>query len=276
MQPEWSRWLSGMTTFKEEQGMLCIFCIVLFIVLWQRGSLKKQSLFVASLVLGVLVVCPLTAVALLKVFTPFYDWTDLQLIWPITLLVAFGGVEAVYFLKSLEIPGLRIRQIAKTMISIFCVAFVLLVATNFHGLDRRTEANKDGVPVEVAEVYDSLYEMVGAQPLVLAAPSSMLQYTRLYETAWQPLYGRDLWSGKAASYINSGYEAEYEYYSLLEENTLLPEEHLRLTELINEQQTDCVIVPIYWPSEMGNMPGYETVDLNRYYSAIIKKDLIIE
>ena len=276
MQLEWSRWLSGMTAFKEEQGMLWIICVVLYVLLWRKGSLKKHSLFMVSLLLGLLVVIPATAIVLLKIFTPFYEWTDLQLLWPITFLMAFGAVEAVFFLKERDIPGLRIGKDIKEVISIGCVAAVLFAATGFRGLASRGAVNENGVPIETAEVFDALYEAVGDQQMILAAPSRMLQYARLYETEWQTLYGRDLWDGKAASYINSGYDVEYEYYSLFEKNTLLSEEHLALTDLMNLELVDCAIVPIYWPGEMGPMPGYTVIDLNNYYSAIIKKDLIIE
>lgn len=276
MQLEWSRWLSGMTVFKEQQGMLWIFCVVLYVILWQKGSLKKYSLFMVSLLLGLLVVFPATAIVLLKIFTPFYDWKDLQLLWPITLLMAFGGVEAVFFLKDRDIPEMHIGKSVKVVISIGCVVTLLFVATGFRGLTSRMAANENGVPAETAEVFDALYEVVGDRHMILAAPGRMLQYARLYETEWQTLYGRDLWDGKAASYINSGYGVEYEYYSLLEKNTLLPEEHLALTDLMNKELVDCAIVPIYWPGEMGPMPGYTVMDLNDYYSAIIKKDLIIE
>ena len=275
MQLEWNKWIEGMTAFKTGQGMLWIFCLILFVLLWYRGELKHR-LFVASIVLGILTICPVTAVVLLKIYTPFYDWSDLQQILPMMLLLAVLGVEAFGFLKDMAVPGLRLGQTAKNIISGVCVVILFMAATNFHGFDERPEANTSGVPVETAEVFEALYDVVGDQPIVLAAPGEILQYTRLFEADWQPLYGRDLWSAKAASYINSGYDTEYEYYTLLGKAEPETEEYDRLTALINEEQVDCVIVPYYWLEEMGDMSVYEPVVLTDIYTGIIKKDLIIK
>lgn len=276
MQLEWNRWMEGMTAFKTGQGMLWIFCLILFVLLWWRGELKRHSLFVVSIILGILTICPVTAVVLLKVYTPFYGWSDLQQILPMTLLLAVLGVEAFWFLKDMNVPGLRLGQTAKNTISGICVVILLLTATNFHGFDERPKANAGGVPAEVAVLFEALYDVVGEQPIVLAASGEMLQYTRLFEDDWQPLYGRDLWSAKSASYINSGYDTEYEYYTFLGKAELEPEEYNRLTALINEEQVDCVIVPCYWMEAMGDMYAYEPVVLSDVYTGIIKKDLIIK
>ena len=110
--------------------------------------------------------------------------------------------------------------------------------------------------------------------MVLAAKWDMLQYARLYEQAWILLYGRDLWNGRSASYIFSGYDREYVYYDYLKYDVLELGEYKELTVLVNENIVDCMIVPFYWLHEMGEMPAYETVRLTDIYTAIIKKDMI--
>ncbi len=274
MQLEWSRFLSGITAFKERQGMLWLFCLVLFILLWRKGQLKRHGLFLTSLILGILVICPMTAVVLLKGYTPFYDWFDLQLLLPTTLLIALLGVEVFWFLKDLDIPGLRLGRIAKNIISGGCVAAVLLVATNFHGFDQNPEADEHGVPMHVAAVFEALHQVIGDEPIVLAANSDLLQFTRLYDSDWRPFYGRDLWSGKSASYINSGYDKEYEYYSFLQKEQLTEEEQGKFISLINDGQVDCIIVPAFWLDGIRHVEAYDAVLLTDSYAGIIKKDLL--
>ena len=276
MLSEWNKWMSGLTSFKESQGLLWIFVLLILSALWQKGDRRQRKLVVFSLLMGACILFPLTAVALLKGYTPFYDWLDLQLLLPLVLLLAWGGTELVCRMQNMEIPGLHLKGIAQTIISLLCVTVLLLAGTVFHGFDRRAEADRNGVPIQVAEILEPLYKMFADEPLVLAAPSEILMYIRLYEANWEPLYGRDLWSPKAASYINSGYDIEYEYYELLEKEQLDEEEFIQLTELIIEGPADCVIVPTEWIVGMEQLTARVLVNLTDSYTGIIKKDLMTE
>ena len=110
----------------------------------------------------------------------------------------------------------------------------------------------------------------------MAAPPEMLQYARLFEPSWRPVYGRDLWSSKSASYINSGYDREYQYYTLLADARLPEDECTELISLINEGYADCIIVPDFWLEIMSGMPEYEPVRLTSSYIGIMKKGLLTE
>lgn len=276
MLSEWNKWLNGLTLFKERQGLLWVFVLLILSALWQKTDRKQRKLLVFSLLMGVCILFPLTAVVLLKGYTPFYDWLDLQLLLPLVLLLAWGGTQLVSSMQNMEIPGLHLKKIAQTIISFLSVSVLLLAGTVFHGLDRQPEANRNGVPVQVAEILEPLYKMFENETLVLAAPSEILMYTRLYEVNWEPLYGRDLWSSKAASYINSGYNIEYKYYELLEKEQLDEDEFIQLTELIIEGPADCVIVPTQWLAGMGQFTDRGLVNLTDSYTGIIKKDLMTE
>lgn len=275
----WSRWLEGVSAFKTGQGMLWIFAFGLFILLWRRGSQEQRRLAVLSAVLGLAVLCPLSAVVLLQGFTPFYHWLDLQQLFPLPLWMALFGVVLGEGLQRISIPGcsgISYKGQVKTILAYICVGVLLLTATNFHGFDEKAEADEHGVPMETAEAFDTLYELVGDAQIVLAAKGDMLQYTRLYEPAWHPLYGRDLWSGKSASYVDSGYEVEYEYYSLLEQAQLVGEDQEAFLALLSGGEADCVIVPYYWREEYSQIPGYELLTLTEEYNVIIKKEWIAE
>ena len=276
MQLEWNRFLSGLLDFKEEQGLLWLFCAVVLVVCLKHAYFRKQGWPVTCIVLGVLVLFPVTAVVLLKVYTPFYNWKDLQQLFPLVLLVAFGAVEFYGFLRKQDVPGVCLGQHAKNIISVGCVIVCLLVATNFCGLEQGQKAEEHGIPLENAEVFEALWQVIGEEPVVLAAPPEMLQYSRLYEPAWRPVYGRDLWSGKSASYINSGYDWEHEYYTLLEDARLPEGECKRLVSLINEGKADCIIVPDFWLEIMSGMPEYDSVRLTSSYIGIMKKDLLVK
>ena len=262
---EWNRWIEGMAAFKEGQGLLWVFTIVLFAVQWHRGILQKNKLLIGGCVLGLLTVFPLTAVVLLKGFTPFYNWLDLQQLFPLMLLTALLATEFVCVVEMIP-KGKHL--------GIMCAAILLLAATGFHGFDRMEPADEHGVPVAYADAFESLEELVGERSLIIAANGDMLQYARLYEASWQPLYGRDLWSGKSASYINSGYDIEYDYYTLLEQAELKEEAYTEFVALVEAGAADCIIVPYYWREAFSQIPGYQLVALTESYNVIVKEDLI--
>jgi len=184
------------------------------------------------------------------------------------------GVMLFAYLKELRVPGLDKKKSVRVCVAVASVVLLFATATSFHGFDVRGKADDKGVPVEVSKAFDALEEYVSDEPIVLAAPSEVLKYTRLYNHHWKQLYGRDLWDAKAASYINSGYTSEYQYYEYLEK--IEPELEVRdgFAPLIEEGEADCIIVPYLWTYWMEDMEGYEVVTLTDSYVGIMKKDLL--
>lgn len=274
MQLEWNRFLEGLALFKQYQGLLWLCCIATFVVLYKQRKLKQNALWITALMLGIAVFFPVTAIVLLKAYTPYFNWLDLQGVFPISLLMGYLGATLFSYLKKQAVPGHRAKAGMQAVIAMACVVIVFLTATNFHGFDERGKADRNGVPVEVSEVFDALKEYVGEEAIVLAAPSNVLQYTRLYNYDWKQLYGRDLWDPKAASYIDSAYKEEYQYYEYLEK--IEPELEVRdgFAPLVETGKADCIIVPHLWTYWMEEMDGFEVISLTDSYVGIIKKDLL--
>ncbi len=279
MQLEWNRWLEGITTFKQEQGLFLIFLSALLMFFGQKGKIKNNRLFPALILLGLGAFFPLTAMILMKIFTPFYDWMDLQQLLLLPLFMALFGVVGTFVITKREFPGecfFAVRPWVKRIASIVCVMLLFMVGSGFHVFDKETKADEQGVPVETAVVFGALYELIGEEPVVIAAPSKLLQYVRLYESDWIPLYGRDLWSGKAAGYVHSGYDTEYEYYVFLERGELNVDERPGFASLVAEGQADCVIVPYYWREDYCPEETYALLALTPEYNVIIKKELVAQ
>ncbi len=276
MQTEWNRFLEGIALYKQYQGLVWLCCIVLFVVLWKRKVLKGNALWITSLLLGGMVVFPLTAMALLKAYTPYYHWLDLQSLFPVCLLMGYFGVILFDYLKEQRIPRWELGKNGKIVVAAISVVTVFAVATAFHGMDKQDSADQNGVPVTTAEAFAALEENITTAEIVLAAPSKMLTYARLYNPSWELLYGRDLWESKAAGYIYSGYTTEYQYYEYLEQMEPVLEEREKFISLVEEGQADCVIVPYYWSAWLVDVEGYEVVSLTDSYAGIIKEELLIQ
>lgn len=270
---EWTGWLSGIQTMKKEQGMLLLFCVCLIWYFWRK---KEQSVFWGYGALSLaLVVFPVTAAVFMKGYTAFYGWSDLFLIVPVLPLLAAGGVECSERLKAKEIPGFPCAKGLQTAVSIAIICLIFIFSSNFHSLEIKNTHTDSGVPSEIAEAFSQLADLTEKEDPVIAASSGILPYVRMYNMQWQTLYGRDLWDGKAASYIASGYDREYVYYELLEAADLSDEDLDRLEALIQEGDADCVIVPSYWINRMEEIPGYETVMLTDSYAGILKKEIAL-
>lgn len=272
MQTEWNRYLAGISTYKEQQGMLLVFCICVLLVLWHEKDCQKKILLSFITGIGIFVLFPLSAVILLKGYTPFYDWMDLFLLFPIVLILAWGSTWLIEKLPNIQWNGLQCSKMAKTIVGTVSVVLLLFVGTTFHCFDQEPKADKNGVPKETADMLDRLWEEVGETPITIAANSDIMIYIRMYEEQWVPLYGKDLWDAKAASYINSGYEIEYEYFELLEKEQLSEQEYSTLIKLVETGPADCVIVPTWWVLEEHNLKDCIKITLTEAYTAILKKD----
>ena len=274
MQLEWNRFLEGLALFKQHQGLVWICFVALFTILFAKQKIKGNALWMTALVLGVATVLPVTALVLLKFYTPYYNWLDLQNVFPTVLCMGCLGVYLFEYLKERDIPGVRMGKAAKGCIAAICVAILFVTATTFYGMGEREQADAHGVPVETAKAFEALEEVVSAESMVVVAPSHVLQYVRFFNNNWETLYGRDLWDGKAASYIDSGYDTEYQFYEYLE--MLEPELEARdgFAPLVESGKADCIIVRQLWTYWMEAYDGYEVVPLTDSYVGVIKKDLL--
>lgn len=274
MQLEWNRFLTGIALFKQNQGLVWICCLAVFVVLFKRGMLKENAFWVTSALLSGVVLFPASAIVLLKVYTPYFNWLDLQVLFPTTILMGYLGVILFDDLKARCIPGLKWNKNKNSLLAAMSVVVLFAVATSFHSVDVRIKPDKNGVPVQTAEVFAAVEAYVTEESFVLAAPSEILTYTRLYNASWRPLYGRDLWDQKAASYIQSGYTTEYQYYEFLEQIELELEVREDFIVLVESGTADCVIVPAHWSVWLEDVEGYEVAPLTDSFVGIIKKDLL--
>lgn len=275
MQLEWNRFLEGVMLFKQQQGLVWLCCVAGFVILFCSKKERKNPLWITMLLMGCMILFPVTALVLLKGFTPYYDWLDLQAIFPVALLMGYLGLKTFDYLKEKRIPGIQYSQTKNKLVAAVSVVCLFAVATTFHAFGAQEKADASGVPMETSKVFTALSETVDTEKIVLAAPSDMLSYTRLYNPEWQPLYGRDLWNSKAASYIDSGYTTEYQYYEFLNQMEPRAEERDDFIALIEEGMADCIIVPEYWSVWLLELDGYEVVTLTDSYVGIIKKELLI-
>ncbi|MCD7863936.1 MAG: hypothetical protein LUG61_10640 [Lachnospiraceae bacterium] len=270
------KWQEGVVNWKQDLGLALLLLVVSLILIWREGRREGKLLAFSGGILALLVFVPVTAAFLMMGYTGFYDWADLQLMIPMTPVLALGACLAVEKLSALPWPvekenvqGKKTRAGIPGVVAVFCVVFLLLATTNFHAFDGQEESDGYGIPAETLAVYESLREAMGEGEAVILADSALLQYVRLYDTDWYPAYGRDLWDSHAAGYVEYTYGTETEIYEILEESSLTEEDAKVLLSYVEETQPDCLIVPWYWETELEEPADYNLVTLTGQYIAYV-------
>ena len=264
-------YIGQLESIKKSSGIFLLFiCYLLlhFAVSKQIGN-KKFVLFWGSLV-G-LIICPITGVFLLKIFSGFYDVYDLVGIVPWGVMFAVF-VCILYVLIKQENKGNfskkndEFKKIVLTISLIIVGASFLGNLTFFEG---GVDA-KEGMPKFVYDTLDSLKNKVKDEELLIVSPREIQTYIRHFDEGWTPMYGRDLWDKEAARYISSSYDKEYEYFNFVELSILSAEQKAEFTNLMQSGQANCYILKDEFGYILQEIQGFEKVELNDSYTAYLK------
>ncbi len=260
------KWQQGIADWKQELGLMLLLFVISLVLIDRKTDQEGKRLALSGGILAVLVFVPVTAVFFMMGYTGFYDWEDLQLVIPLTPVLALGGCLAVEALSGKAAAGKMPAAVPTA-----CVVFLLLAATNFHAFDGQEESGGYGIPSEACAVYESLGEALGEGEATILAEGELLQYVRLYCTDWYPAYGRDLWDSHAAGYVEYTYSTETaEIYEILTQASLSQEDAAALISYVEENEPDCLIVPWYWEAELEDLSDYNLVTLTEQYIGYVK------
>ncbi|MCD8326694.1 MAG: hypothetical protein LUC90_08470 [Lachnospiraceae bacterium] len=266
------KWQEGVTFFKQEQGVvLLLFAVSIFLIL--RWAKETDARFAKSAgILGLAVFVPVTAALLLCGYSGFYDWQDLLLAVPLMPVIALGGCLVVENTGgSAPRAEKRGQECLWTVISLLCVLFLSMAATNFHVFDEQEKSDGYGIPAWAGEAFDTLKEAVGDRELQILGDNDLIMYARLYCTDWYPVYGRDLWDTQAMGYVEYDYaEAETQIGSILALDTLSGDNAKILISYVEEIQPDCLIALSSWEEVLSTPADYNLVTLSGQYIAYIK------
>ncbi len=85
----WRGWLE----YEESNKLIVLFLLVLLLFwLLELGERQHRRIFGYCAAMGVLCVCPVTAVILMRYQTLFYDYRWIWAFVPCTAMIACGGV----------------------------------------------------------------------------------------------------------------------------------------------------------------------------------------
>lgn len=198
-------------------GQYLMLFMVALLLLWLAEDPAKTEFRQFSLIMLLLLLCPLSVRALCLYQTAFYREENLWELLPVTPLLAYGLVAAFSKMTTAMTRGYgRWKSAASKTKERFCEGVVLTVLAALlflcgtHSLARSVTAQTKGgerIPAEPYEVL-SLIEIPQEGTVFLLAPDEVLTYARIYDGAIMLPYGRNLWEAELSAYTYDTYSAD--------------------------------------------------------------------
>ena len=191
---------SGVIRYLNENHFVAILIAVLLFI-WignQKAIDKKQNrLLVYTLVVTVVLLCPITAIPVMIYQTPFYDYEWAWSMVPVTAVIAYGIV--LLWCQGKSKAG---KYILLTILLIGC-----FLCGNLGQIQRLTIEEKED-RYNSREVVQALTEMKLTEDFVVWAPKEVMQEIRRLDGTISLVYGRDMWEEKAGAFDYEAYSPE--------------------------------------------------------------------
>ena len=191
-------------------GLLLLLCLI-FLLLRKKNKPTRKALFWPTLLLCIVIFCPLTARYIMKLVGQDVYWRVYWLL-PIILLAAYAGTELVSALKG------RWKQI---LAAVVCI--VLIGVNGSFVFTDRYFGEKDNVykvPGEVVAVADAIEEHAQLNHIKKrsVSPMEIATYLRIYDASIKQNYGRNMVTGhKAQTQLYCQINADEPDYEVLAE-----------------------------------------------------------
>ncbi len=204
--------VDGIAQYGAVQHFLVLFfAVLLFVWLSEKREIteKQNRLLMYSLLMAVVLLIPVTAVAVMIYQTAFYDYEWSWSMVPVTAVIAFGIVLVLEQKMSKEKKALVIVIIS-----------VLLCLCGNQGCLQRVPEKERFIRREMDKILEGIYEASGDRSLVMWGPSDVMQTARRKDGNIKLIYGRDMWDEKAGAYDYEAYSSELTQSYIWMENAM--------------------------------------------------------
>ena len=207
----WARYTSS-----GKLAALLFISIIVYILCGKKiGQKNYNSLFIYTILMTILCICPLTAVFLMLYQTKFYDYEWIFSYVPITAIIAACGCGIL--LEIWNFDGTK-RVSAKKIIALVMVFFMFLLCGRMDALDIGNSSAEKG-RLLIQELIDDK-----GGKIVLWAPAELMESASLYFQDVELIYGRNMWDESLNAYTYDSYDEEivdmYRWMELIEKEGL--------------------------------------------------------
>lgn len=201
---------NGLVQYVSSNGFFVILVsVLLFFWLSEKKDTDKKTnrLLVYTVLMLVILICPLSAVAVMIYQTAFYDYAWAWSMVPLTIVSAYG--IAVFWSKESR----KWRRIG-----IMVVTVLILCLIGNQGMIQRASAQDITSRRQTKEILQEIHSFDAQKEWVVWAPKRILQEIRRYDGQVMLVYGKDMWDEKSGSYDYEAYSQEMtDAYLWLEE-----------------------------------------------------------
>lgn len=184
-----------------EQNKLIALLFALLLAAWLLKSEKIKEggnrLLLYTIVLCILLLCPVTAWILMKYQTGFYDYEWAWSMVPQTAVIAYAGT-----LLLGQIRGKKHRIPAAVL-----MVLVLFLCGNQGNFQKISDTEADNRKA-AEQILVSLKQTGDEDPVTVWAPKEIMQQLRRMDGKILLVYGRDMWDEKSGAYDYESYSKE--------------------------------------------------------------------
>lgn len=209
-------------------GQYLMLFMVALLLLWLTDDPAKKEFRSFSLAMLLLLLCPVTVWLLCKYQTAFYGRDALWQLLPVTALLAYGLVMALFRTMSAlkraydkwrsAMPRQK-ERLCELAAGVVLTVLLFLCGTLSTARSVTATVGESGIPASALEVLQAL-ELPQEEMVYLVAPDEVQTWARIYSGRLLLPYGRNLWEPELAAYTYDGYGEElYELHDWINGTT---------------------------------------------------------
>lgn len=191
--------LQGLERYISANKMIVLLVAVL-LATWlaekKAAGEKDNRMLVYTLIMVLLLLCPITAVVIMVYQTSFYDYEWAWAMIPVTAVIAYGVTLLVD----------KTFQKRKVIWGIGVVTAFLFLCGNQGRLQALSDTDAQA-KANLPELLQCMNEKSGQK--LLWAPKNIMQEVRRQDGNILLIYGRDMWDAKAGSYDYEAYNESF-------------------------------------------------------------------
>ncbi len=183
----------------QNHFIVILIAILLFVWITKSTKIKKEAnrLLVYTLIMLIVLSCPLTAAIAMVYQTSFYNYEWIWSMVPVTIVISYGFV-LIWRQEKTKIQRMKLFIV---VLGVFCIC------GNF-GRIQRVTPEEGKVRGDSAEVVRVLANIEMQDDFIVWGPREIMQEIRRLDGDVCLVYGRDMWEEKAGAYDYEVYNAE--------------------------------------------------------------------
>lgn len=202
----------GLVQYLSNNGFFVILVAVL-LFFWlsdkKETDRKTNQLLVYTVLMLVILVCPLSAMAVMIYQTGFYDYPWAWSLVPLTIVIAYGITR---FWSG--------EKIFLRRLGIIVVTVLILCLTGNQGMIQRVSTQDITSRRQTKEILQEIQSFDKQNEWIIWAPKQILQEIRRYDGRVMLVYGKDMWDEKSGAYDYEAYSQEITEAYLWLENAM--------------------------------------------------------